>query len=341
VHPTTLTADERHSLAVEVGCVNGDAMACLEYAEAFESEEHNPIATAVFMTVLGLTPVGVAMDIDDSVKCADSPTASCAGWTIVGFLPFGDFFKGLRRNACSFTADTHVLIADGTTRPIGEIEPDDVVLATDPGSGQTAPKIVIAAYVHDDTVVDLQLQNGEVVTTTEDHPFWNATDQEWQQAQHLDSGDQLLTPDGTATVGRLNWLTANVEPAHNLTVADYHTYYVVAGNTAVLVHNCPEDVPAEPKYENPGHHDPKGGPNPYDPKKSVLPDDAQAQFANSVLVGTARWTKVGTGRDAVYYRYFDDGNGNWHWSGSTNGVNNRGEQVSIPLDLVPISVRRS
>lgn len=63
--------------------------------------------------------------------------------------------------------------------------------------------------------------------------------------------------------------------------------------------------------------------------------------ANRVLVDGTRWTKAGTGRSAAYYRYFDDGNGNWHWSGSTNGVNSRGVQVSIPLDQVPISVRRS
>ena len=29
-----------------------------------------------------------------------------------------------------------------------------------------------------------------------------------------------------------------------------------------------------PKYENPGHHDPKGGgPNPYNSEKSVLPEN--------------------------------------------------------------------
>jgi hypothetical protein len=29
---------------------------------------------------------------------------------------------------------------------------------------------------------------------------------------------------------------------HNLTVADLHTYYVLAGGTPVLVHNCDGDV---------------------------------------------------------------------------------------------------
>jgi hypothetical protein len=112
---------------------------------------------------------------------------------------------------------------------------------------------------------------------------------------------------------------------------------VIAGKVPVLVHN----EGCGPTYENPGHHDPTGGPNPYNPNKAVLPADAEAQFANSVEVNGVRWTKIGTGRNAVYYRYFDTGNDTWHWSGSTVGVTNRGASVGIPLDQVPISVRRS
>lgn len=95
-----------------------------------------------------------------------------------------------------------------------------------------------------------------------------------------------------------------------------------------------------PTYENPGHHDPYGGPNPYNPRKEVLPADAEAQFANSVEVDGTRWTKIGSGKKAVYYRYFDTGNDVWHWSGSTDGVTLSGTDVGIPLDQVPIQIRR-
>jgi hypothetical protein len=89
-------------------------------------------------------------------------------------------------------------------------------------------------------VVDLVLAGGAAVTTTEDHPFWNATDRGWQDAQDLDPGDRLLTPDGrTVTVSGLAWSTARTDTAYNLTVADTPTYYVVAGAASVLVHNCP------------------------------------------------------------------------------------------------------
>uniref|UniRef100_UPI0005671966 hypothetical protein n=1 Tax=Streptomyces sp. NRRL S-325 TaxID=1463899 RepID=UPI0005671966 len=122
---------------------------------------------------------------------------------------------------------------------------------------------------------------------------------------------------------------------YNLTVDDFHTYYVLAGATPVLVHNS-----TCPVYENPGHHDPTGGPNPYVPKKAVLPGDAGEQFGKSVLVDGTRWTKVGSGKSAEYYRYFDDGNGKWHWSGSTGGVTKSGTSVPIPMSRVPIQVKR-
>jgi hypothetical protein len=94
------------------------------------------------------------------------------------------------------------------------------------------------------------------------------------------------------------------------------------------------------RYENPGHHDPTGGPNPYNPNKAVLPVDAQEQFANSIEIETARWTKVGAGRNAMYYRYFQHGDNVWHFSGSTAGVTRSGKSVAIPMNQVPISIRR-
>jgi hypothetical protein len=76
---------------------------------------------------------------------------------------------------------------------------------------------------------------------TEDHPFWNATDQEFQRADQLDRGDQLLGPDGQlARVIGIRSGSQKVATAYNLTVDGIHTYYVLAGTTPVLVHNiCP------------------------------------------------------------------------------------------------------
>ena len=72
-------------------------------------------------------------------------------------------------------------MADGTTKPISEVEVGDEVLAVDPETGQRGARRVLNLFVHDDTLVDLGI-DGDVVTTTEDHPFWNHTDQAFQRA---------------------------------------------------------------------------------------------------------------------------------------------------------------
>jgi hypothetical protein len=96
---------------------------------------------------------------------------------------------------CSFSASTAVVMADGTTKPISELKPGDKVLAADPETGKKGPREVTDTFVHDDYLMDLVLDNGEVIVTTEDHPFWNATDRQWQRADEL-TGDAVLHPDG-------------------------------------------------------------------------------------------------------------------------------------------------
>ncbi|MFD6568314.1 polymorphic toxin-type HINT domain-containing protein [Micromonospora profundi] len=138
---------------------------------------------------------------------------------------------------CSFSGDTEVLMADGTSKPISEIEIGDEVKAADPESDEEAAKPVTHLWIHQDTLQNL-LIDGRILTTTEDHPFWNATDRRWERADELDPGDLLETPEGSrAVVGRFIPNTAHEDTAYNLTVADIHTYYVLAGSTPVLVHN--------------------------------------------------------------------------------------------------------
>lgn len=97
-------------------------------------------------------------------------------------------------------------------------------------------------------------------------------------------------------------------------------------------------------YTNPGHHDPSNtGPNVYNSTKSVLPDNHQELWNNSVPDPNnpnTRWTKVGNGRNAVYHRFQSSNDGTWHWNGSTNGVTKKGEPRAIPLSRVPNLIRR-
>lgn len=138
--------------------------------------------------------------------------------------------------ACSFTGETVVLMADGTKKPISEVEVGDEVLATDPETGEQAARKVSKVFEHSDQVVDLEV-DGEIVTTTANHPFWNETDQRFEPAGELDRGDQVRSADGSRlTVGGLRFATARLATAYNLKVDGIHTYHV--GVAGLLVHNA-------------------------------------------------------------------------------------------------------
>ena len=154
-----------------------------------------------------------------------------------------DAFRHADNLAClrSFSADTEVLMADGSTVPIGEIEPGDEVWAHDPETGESAARAVLATWPHQDTLLEFTVEGGSI-TTTEDHHFWNVTDNEWQETQHIDPGDYLLTADGqTVEAGNLDWTTTHYAAAYDLTIDEIHTYFVSAGDQQVLVHNCNVD----------------------------------------------------------------------------------------------------
>ncbi|HZP52128.1 Hint domain-containing protein [Actinocrinis sp.] len=75
------------------------------------------------------------------------------------------------------------------------------------------------------------------LTTTYHHAFYDATTNQWTQAQNLRPGDLLQTPTGYALLDAVHLYHADTT-TYDLTIDGLHTYYVVAGNTAVLVHNC-------------------------------------------------------------------------------------------------------
>ncbi len=138
----------------------------------------------------------------------------------------------------SFSASTPILMADGTRRSISQVRVGDLVLATDRTSGTSGARVVVATLPHVDGLLTLRTSAG-VIVTTEDHRYWNATDGEWQESQHLDPGDRLLDASGgIVLVQGLDWATLRTAPAYDLTITDVHSYYVGAGDLNVLVHNC-------------------------------------------------------------------------------------------------------
>jgi hypothetical protein len=145
----------------------------------------------------------------------------------------------------SFAPGTLVVMADGTTKPIEEVKIGDFVLATDPLTGLTVAKQVTRLHLNEDwdlaevTVFDNATGTTSVLKTTWTHPFWSATEDKWIDAADLTSGTRLRDDEGKETqqvVAVRTW--TGLERMHDLTVADIHTYYVLAGDEAVLVHNC-------------------------------------------------------------------------------------------------------
>jgi RHS repeat-associated protein len=147
----------------------------------------------------------------------------------------------------SFTPGTAVLMADGSSRPIEDIEAGDKVLAIDPVTGSTEAKSVTMTISGDgakalvEVTVDTDGGAGgatAVLTATDGHPFWVDNAKTWRDAVDLQPGDSLRTPDGARVRVIAVVAYGAIATVHNLTVADIHTYHVVAGNTPILVHNC-------------------------------------------------------------------------------------------------------
>jgi RHS repeat-associated protein len=142
----------------------------------------------------------------------------------------------------SFTAVTAVLMADGSTKAISKIKAGDKVRATDPTTGKTTNQTVEAVHVdHDRAMTDLTVEvNGRktVVHTTQQHPFWDKSEHRWVDAGDLAATAQLSVGGGGAAVVIAVANFSRARDMYDLTVDTVHTFYVLAGTTPVLVHNC-------------------------------------------------------------------------------------------------------
>ncbi|WP_240958518.1 RHS repeat-associated core domain-containing protein [Streptomyces barkulensis] len=188
----------------------------------------------------------------DPQDCADIASMDCAIGAI-SLLPAAKAAKLIKYGdeaadaaSCvrkhSFLPGTDVLLADGTTKNIEDVEIGDKVVVTDPETGETATREVVATILTEDDkhFVDLTITTEDgpaslVSTTT--HPFWVESEEKWLDAGELTPGMSLRAPDGaTVTVDEVRSFTKR-QRTHDLTVQGIHTYYVLAGQTPVLVHN--------------------------------------------------------------------------------------------------------
>ncbi|HYN93017.1 MAG TPA: polymorphic toxin-type HINT domain-containing protein [Pilimelia sp.] len=158
---------------------------------------------------------------------------------------------GLLGRACrkpnSFTPNTAVVMANGSSKPISEVKVGDTVLATDPTTDRTEKRRVTDVMVGDgekklvEVTVDTDGTAGTdtgTVTATDEHPFWVDSENRWVDAKDLKPGYEFRTADNrpATVVGTRAW--TQTQQVYNLEVDTLHTYYVLAGNAQVLVHNC-------------------------------------------------------------------------------------------------------
>jgi RHS repeat-associated protein len=165
--------------------------------------------------------------------------------TVRRVRPYRNSGKGCN----SFLPATRVLMADGTTKPIDEVELGDLVLATDPKTGESAAEevtdLILGSGLKDLIQVGTDPDGDGItdwITATDGHPFWVLA-RGWTDAGDLTLGDQMVNENGKLI--KITSLSESVRTAvvHNLTVDRIHTYYVMAGKQSVLVHNagsCPK-----------------------------------------------------------------------------------------------------
>lgn len=148
--------------------------------------------------------------------------------------------------AHSFPTGTHVELADGSSKPIEDIKIGDKIRNADPDShhDQTHRVDGIIVTTTDRDLVDITLitpHGPETLTTTRHHRIWDATTHHWAEAASIKSGHRLQTSDGTVAIVGVRHYT-RTDTTFDLTINHTHTYYVLAGTTPVLVHNCNWDM---------------------------------------------------------------------------------------------------
>ncbi len=143
----------------------------------------------------------------------------------------------------SFTGLTGVLMANGTVKPISEVKAGDWVLTAEPGKKKKEKHKVKEAIVtktdRDYVDVVVATKSGpKTIQTTKHHQFYEVSHNTWTQAGDLKAGQKLQNGDGAAsTIVNVRSYTAQ-HVTYDLSIDGLHTYYVVAGTTPVLVHNC-------------------------------------------------------------------------------------------------------
>ena len=145
--------------------------------------------------------------------------------------------KGLNRqnqaavHLC-FVPGTLIHMADGSRKPIEEVETGDTVLSRDMKTGQNIAAPVEKVFYHTaEEMGEYYLIINETIGVTPNHPLF--INGEWKEAGTLKFGDILTTPDGELPVFSILQIYRKIE-TYNLHIGNENHNYFADG---ILAHN--------------------------------------------------------------------------------------------------------
>lgn len=133
-----------------------------------------------------------------------------------------------------FVGGTEVQTDEGE-KNIEDIEVGDKVLSKDEETGEVAYKEVEWLFQRDVEETYNITIDGEVITTTDEHPFW-IVDKGWVKSKNLVVGDVLTTSDDKELAIEKVEVKKEHATVYNFMVEDFHTYFV--SNLGIWTHNA-------------------------------------------------------------------------------------------------------
>lgn len=147
--------------------------------------------------------------------------------------------SGIIKPIACFTAGTLIAVPVNTGvsfKPIEDICIGDTVYSYDERTGSVSVNTVTEVFESvANHLVNVTIQ-GEVITSTQNHPYYLPEKGSWTAAADLTPGTAVLLLDGTiACVESVDIIYVCDTTVYNFTVANDHSYFV--GENSVLVHN--------------------------------------------------------------------------------------------------------
>ena len=195
----------------------------------------------------GLGGVGDAADAGEAADVGEDATES------VGEDTADDSEQTCTVGGQSFSADTPVVLANGTSEPIAAVRVGQKVKAVDTRTGKDVIRTVTTLWVKNDTdllniTVTSSAGVSSTIRTTAHHLFWDVTTSSWVEADKLAEGDRLRSDNGATVTFARSTVVPGTAYMWDLTISGTHDFYVSTATATILVHNNNCELP--PGYKS-------------------------------------------------------------------------------------------